>query len=50
MEVEPSAIHFRLMKETLYGGLREGGRGGGVKGLCTTVEKRSVKLNECSGS
>ena len=34
VEVEPSIIHFRLMKETLYGALRGGG-------LHTTVEKRS---------
>ena len=38
MEVEPSIIHFRLVKETLYEGLMRG-RG---RGLRTTVEKRSV--------
>ena len=36
MEVEPSIIHFRLVKETLYEGLMRG------RGLRTTVEKRSV--------
>lgn len=27
VEVEPSIIHFRLVKETLYGALRGGGGG-----------------------
>ena len=38
VEVEPSIIHFRLVKETLYEGLMRG-RG---RRLRTTVEKRSV--------